>query len=304
MSVRTSETPSTLTGVPLVLPVLVLAALTALPATAPLTDLPPAADPCIALTPAVINQLRTTGTLTPLVSDAVSTSTLIVAGRSLTGCPPTSDPDPAAIRAHVCPLLTAEGVEALANRFGATPAVRADLGPERVAIARNALQCDGPAVAASEAAATGEGVVVGETSADRASSNTVDRTDRGVLQELVVVAVAIATLIGVILLLVRARLLRRWVGEGRVSRRVHLLHHLPRAARSGRQRVPEADRDRAEGQQRSTPGDDSDLRGRPENHSDSYDELLEGLRREVAELQRTDEAFKTGSARPDDPREH
>ena len=104
------------------LPVLVLAALTALPATAPLTDLPPAADPCIALTPAVINQLRTTGTLTPLVSDAVSTSTLIVAGRSLTGCPPTSDPDPAAIRAHVCPLLTAEGVEALANRFGATPA--------------------------------------------------------------------------------------------------------------------------------------------------------------------------------------
>jgi hypothetical protein len=108
---------SRLTGVPLVLTALVLAALTALPATAPLTDLPPAADPCIALTPAVINQLRTSGALTPLVSDEVPTSTLIVAGRALTGCPPANDPDPATVRAHVCPLLTAEGVEALANRF-------------------------------------------------------------------------------------------------------------------------------------------------------------------------------------------
>jgi hypothetical protein len=286
-----------------VLPVLVLAALTALPATAPLTDLPTAADPCIALTPAVVDQLRTSGALTPLVSDAVPTSTLIAMGRTLTGCPPTSsDPDPATIRARVCPLLTAQGVEALANRFGATPAVRAELGPERVAIARNALQCDGPAAAASETTTAREGAVAVETSADRGSSNTVDRADRGVLQELAIVT-AIAALIGVLLLLIRARLLQQSTGETETSRLVHLLHHLPRTPRPGRQRIPDADRGRAEGQQRSTPGDDPDPRGRPENRSDSYDELLEGLRREVAELQRPHEASRTDPAEPDDQRE-
>src|SRR4051794_21024021 len=67
-------------------------------ATAPPTDLPAAADPCVALTPSVVNQLRTSGALTPLVSDEVPTSTLIVAGRALTGCPPTNDPDPATVR--------------------------------------------------------------------------------------------------------------------------------------------------------------------------------------------------------------
>jgi len=68
-----------------VLPALVLAALAVMSPTAPPTDLPAAADPCVALTPSVVNQLRTSGALTPLVSDEVPTSTLIVAGRALTG---------------------------------------------------------------------------------------------------------------------------------------------------------------------------------------------------------------------------
>jgi hypothetical protein len=289
-----------------VLAVLVLAALIALPATAPLTDLPSAADPCIALTPAVVNQLRISGALTSLVSDEVPTSTLIVTGRALTGCPPTSDPDPANIRTHICPLLTAEGVEALANRFGATAAVRADLGPERVAIARNALQCDGPPVTASATTTAGEGSVAAETRAERDSSSTVDRADRGIPQEhfiIVIIAIVIATLIGALALIVRARVLRQSVGGAGALRRVHFFHHSPRATRPGRQRTPESDGDRAEGQQRSTPGGNSDVRGRPGNRSDSYDELLEGLRREVAELQRANEAFRTGSARPDDQQE-
>jgi hypothetical protein len=76
-----------------VLPVLVLAALVTLPATAPLTDLPTGSDPCVALTPAVVDQLRTSGALTRLVPDEIPTSRLIATGRSLTGCPPTNDPD-------------------------------------------------------------------------------------------------------------------------------------------------------------------------------------------------------------------
>ena len=87
--------------------------------------------------------------------DEIPTATLIAVGRSLTGCPPTGDPDPATVHRHVCPLLTAEGVGALADHFKASPAVRADLGPERIAIARNALQCDHPAATASEATTTG-----------------------------------------------------------------------------------------------------------------------------------------------------
>jgi hypothetical protein len=286
-----------------VLAVLVLAALIALPAAAPLTDLPPAADPCIALTPAVVNQLRTNGALTSLVSDEVPTSTLIVTGRALTGCPPTSDPDPATIRTHVCPLLTAEGVEALANRFEATPAVRANLGPERVAIARNALQCDSPPATASEPTTAREGAATVRTSTDEESSNTVGRADRGVLQKLAVIVIVIAALIGILALIGRARLFGQTVGKSGALRRVHFLHHSSRVTGPERQRTPDADRDRTEGQQRSTPEGDSDVRGRPENRSDSYDELLEGLRREVAELQRPDEAFRTESAGPDDPHE-
>jgi hypothetical protein len=288
-----------------VLPALALAALTALPATAPPTDLPPAADACIALTPAVVDQLRTSGALAPLVSDEVPTSTLIVAGRVLTGCQPTDDPDPATIRAHVCPLLTAEGVEALANRFKATPAVRADLGPERVAIARSALRCDSPPATGSGTPAAGGGTVAADTSTDQSSSNTVDQADRGVLQHPAVTAIVvlIAALIGVLALTGRAARRRRSVGESGASPHGQSLHHSPGATRPERQRTPDADRDRTGGHQRPTPGDDPDAGGRPWEHSDSYDELLEGLRREVAELQRANEAFRTGSPGRDDPHE-
>ena len=285
------------------LPALVLTALIALPATAPLTDLPPAADPCIALTPAVVNQLRTGGALTSLVSDEVPTSTLIVTGRTLTGCPPTGDPDPATIRTHVCPLLTAEGVEALANRFEATPAVRANLGPERVAIARIALQCDSPPATVSEPPTAGEGAVAVTTSSDGEPRNTVDRAGRRVLQNLAVTVAVIAALIGALALIGKAKLFGQPAGRSGASRSVHFLHHSPRVTGPERQRTPDADRDRTEGQQRSTPKGDSDVHGRPESRSDSYDELLEGLRREVAELQRHDKAFRTDSARPNNPHE-
>lgn len=287
------------------LPALVLAALAALPATAPPTDLPPAADACTALTPAVVNQLRTSGALTPLVSDEVPTSTLIVAGRALTGCQPTNDPDPATIRAHVCPLLTAEGVEALANRFKATPAVRADLGPERVAIARSALQCDSPPATAPETTTAGAGAVAAETSTDENSSNTINQADRGALQQpaATTIAIFIAALIGVLVLIGRAARRRQLVGESGASTHTQSLHHSLEVTRPERQRTPDAHQDHTEAHQRSTPKDDPDVRGRPENHSDSYDELLEGLRREVAELQRADEAFRTGSAGRDDPHE-
>jgi hypothetical protein len=238
-----------------VLPVLVLAALVALPATASSADLPAGADPCLALTPAVVDQLRISGALTPLVPAEIRTSTLIATGRSLTGCPPAGDPDPATTRARVCPLLTGEGVAALADRLRATPAVRADLGPERVAIARNALHCDGPA-------ATEDAVAV-ETSVDQNSGNTVGRPDRGLPQNRFAVIVAICALLGALLLLV--------------------------AVRPRRHRSSDAD-DGADVEQRSTPNEDADVRRLPDNRSDSYDELLEGLRREVTELQRTDDA--------------
>jgi hypothetical protein len=286
-----------------VLPVLVLAALVALPATASLGDLPAGADPCIALTPAVIDQLRTSGALTPLVPEEISTSTLIVMGRTLTGCPPASDPDPATVRARVCPLLTAEGVEALANRFRATPAIRADLGPERVAIARNALQCDGPAAAASGATTAEEGAVAVETNSDRGSSNTADRADRGLLRDQLAIAIATCALIGVLLLLVVVRPRKQSLGGSEASRRVQVLHPLSRVTPPQWQRSSDA-RDGAEVQQRSIPDENPDLRGLPENRSDSYDELLEGLRRDVTELQRTDEARRKRPTKPEGEREH
>jgi len=252
-----------------VLPVLVLAALVALPATASSADLPAGADPCIALTPAVVDQLRISGALTPLVPAEISTSTLIATGRSLTGCPPAGDPDPATTRARVCPLLTGEGVAALADRFRATPAVRADLGPERVAIARNALRCDGPTAA--------EDAVTVETSADQDSSTTAGRADRGPLRNRFAVIVATCALIGALLLLVAVR---------------------PRRRRSSDAH------DGADVGTQSTPDEDLDVRVLPENRADSYDELLEGLRREVTELQRTDDARRKHWKEPDDGREH
>jgi hypothetical protein len=288
-----------------VLPALVLAALAAMPATVPPTDLLPAADPCVALTPAVVNPLRTSGALTPLVSDDVPTSTLIVAGRALTGCPPTNDPDPATIRAHVCPLLTAEGVEALANRFKATPAVRADLGPERVATARSALQCDRPPATASETTAAGGGAVAEETSTHENSSNTVNQADHGLLQQPAVTAIflVVAALIGALALIGRATRHKQSVGQSGASRHLQTVHRSPEASRPERLRTTEAADGRTEGHQQSTPEDESDVRGRPDEHSDSYDELLAGLRREVAELQRADEAFRTDSRKPDDSHE-
>jgi hypothetical protein len=276
-----------------VLPVLVLAALAVLPANAPLTDLPAGADPCVALTPAVVDQLRTSGALTPLVPDDIPTSTLIRVGRSLTGCSPAGDPDPSTIQRQVCPFLTAEGVDALANIFRATPAVRADLGPERIAIARNALECDHPAATASE------GITARP---ERGSSNTVDRADRGVLHgpAVIAIAAAIAALIGVLLLILVVLPRRRQPeGRGGASKRPQVLQPLPGAPGSGGQRIP-ADGDRGEGQQRSGPASESDMRGGPEDRSDSYDELLEGLRREVTELQRADEPSRKRSTEPDD----
>jgi hypothetical protein len=288
-----------------VLPALVLAALAALPTTATPTDLPPAADPCVALTPAVVNQLRTSGALTPLVSDEVPTSTLIVAGRALTGCPPTNDPDAATIRAHVCPLLTAEGVDALANRFKATPAVRADLGPERVATARSALHCDSPPATALETTTAEGGAVAAETSTRESSSNMVNQADRGVLQQPAAAAIfgVTAALIGVLVLIGRAKRHKTFVSERGASKHVQFSHHSPEATWPERHRTPDADQNPTKGHQRLKPEDDSEVRGRPEKHSDSYDELLAGLRSEVAELQRADEAFRTGSARPHDPQE-
>jgi hypothetical protein len=290
-----------ISGVPSVLPVLVLATLVALPVTAPLADLPAGADPCIALTPAVVDQLRTSGALTPLLPEEISTSTLIVMGRSLTGCPPASDPDPATIRARVCPLLTAEGVEALANRFKAAPAVRADLGPERIAVARDVLQCDVPAAATSRPPAA-EGAAAVETSADRGFSNTADRADRGLLRDRLALALATGALIGVLLLLVVVGLRKQSVGGRQACRRVQILHPLPRANRPRRRRRSDA-RDGAEVQQRLTPEEDPDLAGLRENSFDSYDELLEGLRREVTDLQRSDEARRRRPTKPDGQRE-
>jgi hypothetical protein len=277
-----------------VLPVLVVAALAVLPPSAPLTDLPPGADPCIALAPAVVDQLRTSGALTRLVPDEVSTATLIAAGRSLTGCPPTGDPDPATVQRHVCPLLTTEGVGVLADHLGASPAVRADLGPERIAIARNALQCDHPAAAASEATTAGP---AGD------SRDTVDRADRGLLQprDITVIAFtsAIVALIGVLLLMVvvRPHRRRREGGSGASGHR-QVLQPQPRATEAGRQQASD-DRDRGDDQQRATPAGDSDTHVRPEDRSNSYDELLEGLRREVTQLQRADEAARKRSMEPD-----
>jgi hypothetical protein len=285
-----------------VLAALVLAALAAMPATVSPAGLPAAADPCVALTPAVVNPLRTSGALTPLVPDDVPTSNLIAAGRALTGCPPTDDPDPATIRAHVCPLLTAEGVEALANRFKATPVVRADLGPERVATARSVLQCDNPPDTASGTTTEG-GAAAAETGTREDSSNTVNQADRGVLQHpaATAISVAIAALIGVLALIGRATHRRRIVGDSGASRYVQLSHHSPEASRPERQRSTDAANGRTEGRQQSTPEVESDVRGQPGEHSDSYDELLAGLRREVAELRRADEAFRTASRQPDDP---
>ena len=287
------------------LPALVLAALAALPATVPSTDLPPAADPCVALTPAVVNQLRTSGALTSLVSDELPTSTLIEAGRALTGCPPANDPDAATIRAHVCPLLTAEGVEALANRLKAKPTVRADLEPERVASARSALRCDSPPATASETTTVGGDAVAAGTSTRQSSGNTVNQADRGVLQQPTGAAIlgVVAALIGVFALIGRATRRRQLVGESGASRQVQFLHHPPEAARPERRRTPDADQDHTQGHRRSTPDDGSDVRGRPHEHTDSYDELLAGLRSEVVELQRAEEASRTGSRRPEGPHE-
>jgi hypothetical protein len=280
-----------------VLPVLVLAALAVLPTNAPLTDLPPGADPCVALTPAVVDQLRTSGALTPLVPDDIPTSTLITVGRSLTGCSPAGDPDPSTIQRQVCPFLTADGVDALANHFRATPAVRADLGPERIAIARNALQCDHPAATASE----------GMTARpERDSSNTIDRADRGTLQgpAVIAIAAAIAALIGVLLLIVVVLQRRRQPeGRGGASKHAQVLQPLPETPGSGEQQIPDEE-DPGEGQQRSVPASESEMRGNPEGRSDSYDELLEGLRREVTELQRADEHSRSRSTEPDDHSGH
>jgi hypothetical protein len=281
----------------------VLTALVVLPASTPLTDLPPGADPCIALTPAVVDQLRTSGALSPLVPDEIATATLITAGRSLTGCPPTGDPDPAAIRAHVCPLLTAEGVEILADRFRATATVRADVTPQRIATAREALRCNSPTAADSEAESAGQSPTAVATGAGGVSG-TVNRADREVPRRLFVTAItiAVAALIGVSLLLITTRLRRRSGGGGGPSSRVQVLHPLREATETGRQRIPDAAD--AEDHQQSTRAAASDLIGRPENISDPYDELLAELHREVTELKRTDERSPERATRPDDQGEH
>jgi hypothetical protein len=283
-----------------VLPALVLAALAAMPPTAPPTGLPPATDPCIALTPAVVDQLRTSGVLTPLVPDDVPTSSLIMAGRALTGCPPANDPDPATVQAHVCPLLTAEGVEALADRFRATPAVRADLGPERLATARSALHCDSPSATASETTTAGGGALAGTGENSR---NTVDQADRGVLQQPAVAAVlvVIAALIGILALIGRAVRRRRFSGESGASGNVRSSRYPAEPTRPERQQTTDAADGRAEGHRQPPPEGASGVRGRPDEHSDSYEELLAGLRREVAELRRADEAIRTDPRPEDDP---
>lgn len=132
------------------LPALTVAVMTALsPATAPVAT----ADLCLALTPAVVERLRASGALESLVPAAVPTPTLIAAARSVTGCAPVDDPDPATVTARLCPLLTTDALEAIGDRFGATPAVRASIEPERVALARGALECDGRAATPAPIAA-------------------------------------------------------------------------------------------------------------------------------------------------------
>ncbi len=144
-----------------------------------------------------------------------------------------------------------------------------------------------------------------ETTTDENSSNTINQTDRGALQQPAAIAIAIfiAALIGVLALIGTATRRRQSIGESGASTHVQSSRHSPEATRPERQRTPDAHQDRTQGHQRSTPEDDPDVHGRPEKHSDSYDELLEGLRREVAELQRADEAYRTGSVRRDDPHE-
>ena len=131
------------------------------------------------------------------------------------------------------------------------------------------------------------------------SSNTVDQADRGVLQQPAVAAIlaVIAALIGVLALIGGATRRRRFLGRIGVSRNVQSSRYSPEPTGPERQQVTDA----ADGHRQPTPEGTSDVRGRPDEDSDSYDELLAGLRREVAELQRADEAIRTDPRPEDDP---
>jgi type IV secretory pathway VirB10-like protein len=147
--------------------------------------------------------------------------------------------------------------------------------------------------------------VAAETRADESSSNTVNQADHGVRQQpaAATIFLVIAALIGAFALIGRATRHKQSVGQSGASRHLQTVHRSPEATRPERQRTPDADQDHTKGHQQLTPEGESDVRGRPDEHSDSYDELLAGLRREVAELQRADEAFRTDSRKPDDSHE-
>jgi non-ribosomal peptide synthetase-like protein len=91
-------------------------------------------------------------------------------------------------------------------------------------------------------------------------------------------------------------------GDGAAARPPQVLHPPPGTTGPGQQQLPH-DQVRGESQQRPRPAGDSDLGGEPRDRSDSYDELLEGLRREVTELQRSDEASRK-RLQQDDRGEH
>jgi hypothetical protein len=143
-----------------------------------------------------------------------------------------------------------------------------------------------------------------ETDTGGRFSSAVDQADRGVLHDpsRIAVGIAVAALLGVLLLLIVAKPRRQPMGEGGTLKGVHVRHHVPPTTPLGQQQNADG-RGRDGGQQGLSPEDDSDLRDPPEDYSQSHDELVEALRREVTELQRINEAFRQRSARTSDQHE-
>lgn len=118
------------------------AALTGLAVATPTPAQAAPIDLCAAVTTQGVAKLRESGALTGVLPQAITDGAAAALLRAQLGCGTTGEVDPAVVVANVCAQLSVGGLNALADQFGATPGVRANFTPERVAAARVAIGCD------------------------------------------------------------------------------------------------------------------------------------------------------------------
>lgn len=99
-------------------------------------------DLCAAVTDQAVAKLRESGALTGVLPPALPDAAAAAVLRVKMGCGANGEVDPAVVVENVCAQLSVGGLNALADRLGATAGVKANFTAERVAAARVAIGCD------------------------------------------------------------------------------------------------------------------------------------------------------------------